>query len=81
MLCELDQNCEGIVGMSIENRKTGLWKQKARAIQSKADKENRKAQDSHIKRVGSKRGFKLRDEDVVSEEGDQNGKKNENRGR
>lgn len=77
MLCELDQNFEGIVGMSIENKKSGSLKRRPRAIQPKVDKENGNAHDSHIKGVGSKRGFKLRDEDVVSEEGDQNGKKNE----
>lgn len=68
MLCELDQNSEGIVGMCIENRKSGSWKRRARGNQISASKENKKEKEDKTKDLGSKRGFELRDEDDTLEE-------------
>lgn len=61
MLCELDQNSEGIVGMCIENMKSGSWKRRARVNQIRVDKENEKKEDK-TKGLDSKRGFELTDE-------------------
>lgn len=55
MLCELDQNSEGIVGMCIENRKSESWKRRARVNQIRAIKENEKEKKDKTKGLGSKR--------------------------
>lgn len=75
VLYELDHNSEEILRMSVECRKSGSWKRRARASQAKAGKENVKDQIQGFKGVGSKRGFELRDEVEAVEEGDQFGKK------
>lgn len=68
MLCELDQNSEGSVGMCIENRKSESWKRRTRVNQIRAIKENEKEKEDKTKGLGSKRGFELRDEDNTLEE-------------
>lgn len=75
ILCELDHNRGEIVGMSVECRKSGSWKRRARASQAKVGKENVKDQTQSFKGEGGKRGFELRDEVEAMVEGGQFGKK------
>lgn len=75
VLNELDQNREEPVGMCVDHRKHGSWKRRARATQTKSDKENEVGKECSKEGLGSKKRFVLRDEEDAIVEDEQNGKK------